>query len=150
MHLTPEFVWDMRFATVSDSETMDTATNEFKYKTSQTDYFTQRTVWDNEAARRADFYYSNKFNNYFRVLAGLQWNPSQETRINQLFSLQYESCCWRVGAVHAYESDKRTSDDGGHSIKLQLELKGLGVLGRGASSLMDRLLEDYELAEARY
>ena len=35
-------------------------------------------------------------------------------------------------------------------MKLQLELKGLGVLGRGASSIMERLLEGYELSEARY
>jgi LPS-assembly protein len=64
--------------------------------------------------------------------------------------IEYESCCWRAAMVHAYERDQVTATNGGHSVKLQVELKGLGVLGRGASSIMERLLEGYELSEARY
>jgi len=128
---------------------MASATNEFKYRTSETDYITQRVVWDNDQAVRTDLYYSNQIG-AFRVLAGLQWEPDTEERVNQVLGLEYESCCWRAAVVHAYERDQVTETNGGNSVKLQLELKGLGALGRGASTLMDRLLEDYELSEARF
>ena len=39
--------------------------------------------------------------------------------------------------IHAYERDKVTEINGGHSMKLQVELKGLGVLGRGTSSIFE-------------
>ena len=142
--------WNTRFSSVADGETMDTATNEVKYKTSETDYVTQRIVWDNDAATRTDLYISNQIGQDWRFLAGTQWEPNTEQRVNQVVGIEYESCCWRAAVVHAYERDQVTSTNGGHSVKLQVELKGLGVLGRGASSIMERLLEGYELSEARY
>ena len=142
--------WNTRFSSVADGETMDTATNEVKYKTSETDYVTQRIVWDNDAATRTDLYISNQIGQDWRFLAGTQWEPNTEQRVNQVVGIEYESCCWRAAVVHAYERDQVTSTNGGHSVKLQVELKGLGVLGRGASSIMKRLLEGYELSEARY
>ncbi len=148
--LAESFNWNTRFTSVSDGETMDTATNEFKYRTSDTDYVTQRIVWDNDAATRSDLYVSNQIGQEWRFLAGLQWEPTTEERVNQVVGIEYESCCWRAAMVHAYERDQVTATNGGHSVKLQLELKGLGVLGRGASSIMERLLEGYELSEARY
>ena len=127
---------------------MDAATNELKYRTSDTNYVTQRIVWDNEVATRTDLYVSNQLGQQWRFLTGVQWEPNTEERVNQVVQIEYESCCWRVAVVHAYERDKATSTDGGHSMwKLQLALKGLGVLGRGASSIMERLLEGYELSE---
>ncbi|MEE2820651.1 MAG: LPS assembly protein LptD [Pseudomonadota bacterium] len=150
VRLGESFNWNTRFASVADGETMDTATNELKYRTSDTDYVTQRIVWDNDAATRTDLYVSNQFSQKWRFLAGLQWEPNTEERVNQVVGMEYESCCWRAAVVHAYERDQITSTDGGHSVKLLLELKGLGVLGRGASSIMERLLEGYELSEARY
>ena len=150
IRLTESFNWNTRFASVADGETMDTATNELKYRKSDQDYVTQRIVWDDNAATRTDLYASNQFSQKLRFLAGLQWEPNTEERINQIVGIEYESCCWRAAVVHAYERDQVTSTDGGHSVKLQLELKGLGVVGRGASSIMERLLEGYELSEARY
>ena len=150
VRLAESFNWNTRFTSVADGETMDTATNELKYRTSDTDYVTQRIVWNNDAATRTDLYVSNQLSQQWRFLAGLQWEPNTEERVNQVVGLEYESCCWRAAVVHAYERDQVTSTDGGHSVKLQLELKGLGVLGRGASSIMERLLEGYELSEARY
>ncbi|MEK9669583.1 MAG: LPS assembly protein LptD [Gammaproteobacteria bacterium] len=148
--LAESFNWNTRFTSVADGETMDTATNEFKYRTSDTDYVTQRVVWDNDAATRTDLYISNQIGQDWRFLAGLQWEPNTEERVNQVVGIEYESCCWRAAMVHAYERDQVTATNGGHSVKLQVELEGLGVLGRGASSIMERLLESYELSEARY
>jgi len=149
VRLAESLRWNTRFNSVADNETMASATNELKYRTSETDYITQRLVWDHDQAVRADLYYSNQMG-AFRVLAGLQWEPDTEKRVNQVLGLEYESCCWRAAVVHAYERDQVTEANGGTSVKLQLELKGLGALGRGASTLMDRLLEDYELSESRF
>ncbi len=150
VRLTESFNWNTRFTSVTDGVTMDTATNELKYRTSNTDYVTQRVVWNNDVATRTDLYVSNQLSQEWRFLAGLQWEPNTEERVNQVVGIEYQSCCWRAAVVHAYERDQVTSTDGGHSLKLQLELKGLGVLGRGASSIMERLLEGYELSEAQY
>jgi LPS-assembly protein len=148
--LAESFNWNTRFSSVANGETMDTATNEFKYRTSDTDYITQRIVWDRDAAARTDLYVSNKIGQDWRFLASLQWEPNTEERVNQVVGIEYESCCWHAAMVHAYERDQVTATNGGHSVKLQVELKGLGVLGRGASSIMERLLESYELSESRY
>ncbi len=150
INLSESFSWNTRFVSVSDSESMDTATNEIKYKTSATDYLTQRTVWENNRASRMDVYSSNQMSNDFRLLAGLQWEPNSNERINQIVGVEYESCCWRAAIVHAYERAQVTSASGGHSLKLKVELKGLSGLGHGVFSVMDRLLENYEFSEARH
>ena len=147
--LGKSFNWNTRFRSVTDGETMDTATNEFKYQTSDTDYMTQRIVWENDASTRADHYISSQVNPNWRFLAGLQWEPDIQERVNQVVGIEYEGCCWRAAMIHAYERDKVTETNGGHSMKLQVELKGLGVLGRGTSSILERLREGYELFESQ-
>ena len=129
---------------------MDTATNEIKYKASDTNYLTQRTVWEDETLRRTDLYLSGQISQKWRLLTGIQWDPTTEERINQVVGAEYASCCWRAAMVHAYERDRVTSTEGGHYVKLQFELKGLGVLGRRVSSIMDSLLEGYDFSEARF
>ncbi|MGB2024720.1 MAG: LPS assembly protein LptD, partial [Litorivicinaceae bacterium] len=148
--LGKSFNWNTRFRSVTDGETMDTATNELKYQISDTDYVTQRIVWDNDAATRTDHYISNQVSPNWRFLAGLQWEPHTEERTNQVIGVEYEGCCWRAAMVHAYERDQVTATNGGHSVKVQVELKGLGALGRGTSKIMERLLEGYELSEPNF
>ena len=143
------FDWNFRFTSVADGETMDRGANEIKYKTSATNYLTQRTVWENEAVRRTDLYLSSQISQKWRLLTGVQWEPSAEERINQVVGAEYASCCWRAAMIHAYERDRVTSGDGGNYVKLQFELKGLGVLGRRVSSIMDSLLDGYDFSEAR-
>ena len=129
---------------------MDRATNEIKYRPSDFNYLTQRTVWNNEDLSRTDFYLSRQISREWRLLTGVQWEPSTEERINQVVGAEYASCCWRAAMIHAYERDRVTSTEGGHYVKLQFELKGLGVLGRRVSSIMDSLLEGYDFSEARF
>ena len=150
VRLGDNLTWATQFRTVSDGETMDTATNEFKYRASDTNYITNRVVWNNEEATRADLYVSQQLGMQWRALAGLQWEPNTEQRVNQVLGVEYESCCWRMAVVHAYEREQAGDTNSGNSLKLQLELKGLGALGRGTTNLLDRLLEDYEVSEARY
>ena len=147
---TKSFEWNIRFSTVADGETMDRATNEIKYRPSDFNYLTQRTVWNNEDLSRTDFYLSRQISREWRLLTGVQWEPSTEERINQVVGAEYASCCWRAAMIHAYERDRVTSTEGGHYVKLQFELKGLGVLGRRVSSIMDSLLEGYDFSEARF
>ncbi|HAN80215.1 MAG TPA: hypothetical protein DCQ47_02065 [Gammaproteobacteria bacterium] len=142
--------WNIRFKSVTDGETMDRATNELKYRASDTDYLTQRTVWKDEALNRSDLYFSRQISRKWRLLTGVQWASNTEERINQVVGAEYTSCCWRAAMIHAYERDRVTSADGGHYVKLQFELKGLGVLGRGVTSIMDSLLEGYDFSEARF
>ena len=142
--------WNIRFKSVTDGETMDRATNELKYRASDTDYLTQRTVWKDEALNQSDLYFSRQISRKWRLLTGVQWASNTEERINQVVGAEYTSCCWRAAMIHAYERDRVTSADGGHYVKLQFELKGLGVLGRGVTSIMDSLLEGYDFSEARF
>ncbi len=143
-------VWNTQYRTIADGDTMDTATNEVKYRTSDTSYITNRVVWNAEEATRTDLYISQQFGMQWRGLFGLQWEPNTEQRVNQVMGVEYESCCWRMALVHAYEREQASATNSGNSVKLQLELKGLGALGRGTTNLLDRLLEDYEVSESRY
>ena len=109
---------------------------------------TQRIVWDSDRAVRADLYASQSIGAW-RALAGLQWDPTSDTRVSQVIGIEYDSCCWRAALVHAYEQDNRTTTASGQTTKLMFELKGLGTLGQGATQLLYRLLEDYERSQAR-
>ena len=129
---------------------MDGATNEIKYKTSDTNYLTQRTVWEDEDFESYRFVFVQSDQSKMETLTGIQWDPSTEERINQVVGAEYASCCWRAAMIHAYERDRVTSTEGGHYVKLQFELKGLGVLGRRVSSIMDSLLEGYDFSETRF
>lgn len=148
--LTDNLNWNTHFESRADSESLANATNEFKYRGSDSDYVVHRIIWENDRATRTDFYYSNQIGLNWRVLAGIQWAQATQERTNQVLGFEYESCCWRGAVVHAYERDQVTLKNSGNSIKFQLEFKGLGATGRGGSTIMDRLLEDYELSEARY
>lgn len=148
--LSPEVSWNTIVRTLADEQGVDSASSELKYRASTTDFVTGRMVWDDNQATRADVFASQQIGPRWRALAGLQWAPQSETRLNQVLGFEYESCCWRMALVHAYEHDETSDTDGGTSVKLQLELKGLGALGRSASNLLDRLLEGYELSESRY
>ena len=150
VRLAEHVQWNTRLQTESDSERLHSATNELKYRTSDTDYITHRVVWTEEQATRTDLYVSKMLGQQWRALGGLQWEPHTEQRVNQVVGVEYESCCWRAALVHAYEREQVSDTNSGHSVKLQLELKGLGALGRGTANLLDRLLEDYEVSESRY
>ncbi len=150
LRLSEHAQWNTRIRTKNDTEQLQSATHELKYQYSDTDYLTHRVVWTDEAATRTDVYASKQITMQWRALAGFQWEPHTEERVNQIVGFEYESCCWRAALVHAYERDQVDATNSGYSVKVQLELKGLGALGQGASNLLDRLLEGYEASESRY
>lgn len=148
VRFTPRLRWNVVLATNDSVSALATGTQTLKWRASDRHYVTQRVVWDDDRAVRADLYASQTLGAW-RALAGLQWDPTTDGRISQVLGLEYESCCWRTALVHAYEQADRTTTSGGQTTKLMFELKGLGALGQGATQLLDRLLEDYERSQAR-
>ena len=148
VRLTSRLRWNLHLASNDSASTLDTGTHTLKWRASARQYVTQRIVWDSDRAVRADLYASQSIGAW-RALAGLQWDPTSDTRVSQVMGIEYDSCCWRAALVHAYEQDNRTTTASGQTTKLMFELKGLGTLGQGATQLLDRLLEDYERSQAR-
>jgi len=146
--LTPRVHWSLHLASDDGVSALDSGTHTLKWRASARRYVTQRIVWDADRAVRADLFASQTIGDW-RALAGLQWNPADETRVSQVLGLEYDSCCWRAALVQAYEQDSRGTSTSGYTTKLMFELKGLGTLGQGATQLLDRLLEDYERSQAR-
>lgn len=75
----------------------------------------------------------------FRLLGRWNYSLRDEDTLEALAGLEYESCCWAVRLmgrrfVQNQEGDKR------NSIYLELELKGLGSLGRGTRDILDRAI----------
>ena len=76
-----------------------------------------------------------------------RWNYAlaRGTTLESFAGLEYESCCWALRTVvRRYLS----SDDGQHTnaLFLQLELKGLTGVGRGAVDFLERSIPGYENA----
>lgn len=150
IRLAENLTWNAQYRSVAEDNSMDTATNEIKYQASDTDYITNRIVWDDNRAKRVDLYMSKRLGSHWRSLAGIQWEPDDENNlVHQIVGFEYESCCWRAALVHVYEEEKQVDDNSGNSLKIQIELKGLSSFGR-ATKILDRLLEGYEVSEARY
>jgi len=61
-------------------------------------------------------------------VSGIEYSLRDETAVDRLFGLQYESCCW---AVRFSASDQVSRRDGSTdaAIRLQVEFKGLGGAG---------------------
>lgn len=73
-----------------------------------------------------------------------RWNYSQRDHrtLESLGGFQYESCCWIFRAIHRrYVSD--ISGDSKRSLYLQMELKGLGNIGKSIDEVLERGILGY-------
>lgn len=84
----------------------------------------------------------------WRTAAGYVYN--HETRASERFALglEYESCCWRAALVKGY--DRQEDGSGAHNVTLQVQLKGLGQIGRRAITTLRDSIEDYEPRPIRF
>ena len=66
------------------------------------------------------------------------------------WGFEYESCCWRASLVQNYDRPDTTGSNGTHSVTLQIQLKGLGMVGRKAITNPEDNIEDFEPRPVRF
>jgi LPS-assembly protein len=65
--------------------------------------------------------------------------------IEQVAGIEYKSCCWRIQVVERRFVDNRPGEAPSlnQSIALQLELIGLGSVGKQSNSFLERSISGY-------
>lgn len=81
-------------------------------------------------------------NERWKVLGRWNYSLREDTTLEALAGVEYSSCCWAIRLfgrqyLRNDQGDKRTG------LLLELELKGLGSLGRGSQRLLERAILGY-------
>ena len=82
-----------------------------------------------------------------RLLAGqIEYSLRDETTIERLVGVQYESCCWaaRVASQRSISNRDGSADT---TVLLQLEFKGLAGVGAGARNKFESDILGYSVYE---
>lgn len=88
-------------------------------------------------------------NEQWTLIARANYSFLEDTDLETMLGFQYESCCWAV-RTFARRYVRNTEGEHRNGIYLELELKGLGSLGRSTQSVLERAIigyrsEDYQL-----
>jgi len=84
--------------------------------------------------------------NHWSFIGQLEYSLRDETTIERLMGVQYESCCWaaRVASQRSISNRDGSSDT---TVMLQLEFKGLAGLGSGARNKFENDILGYSVYE---
>ncbi|WP_082850039.1 LPS-assembly protein LptD [Halioglobus sp. HI00S01] len=93
----------------------------------------------------------------WRVFAGINYSVEAHTSVEDMFGVEYDSCCWMVRLLHLryYDTDsgQRTTDFDDptltreHSTQFQIVLKGMGGFGSRANSIMKDMIRGFNDSE---
>lgn len=84
---------------------------------------------------------------HLRLLAASDYDFDEGRMLSTLAGLEYDACCWALRLVGHRELEPDDDDEDfeyDDAIYLQLVLKGLGGVGRGADSLLKREIPGYD------
>ncbi|QFU74483.1 LPS-assembly protein LptD [Halioglobus maricola] len=93
----------------------------------------------------------------WRVFAAVNYSVEANTSVEDMFGVEYDSCCWTMRLLHLryYDTDGGQSttdfDDPTltreHSTQFQIVLKGMGGFGSRASSIMKDMIRGFTDSE---
>ena len=88
-------------------------------------------------------------NDRWTLIARANYSFLEDTDLETMLGFQYESCCWAL-RTFARRYVRNTQGEHRNGIYVELELKGLGSLGRSTENVLERAIigyrsEDYQL-----
>ncbi|MFV8819729.1 LPS-assembly protein LptD [Haliea sp. E17] len=89
----------------------------------------------------------------WRVFGAINYSMEANTSVEDMFGVEYDSCCWKVRLLHLRYYDNDTTGpltdfndpqlEREKSIQIQIVLKGMGGFGNRASSLMRDMIRGF-------
>ena len=107
-----------------------------------------------EDIKQSDFSFLWSLSQRWGIIGRWGFDLEQQRSYDNIFGIEYESCCWRARVVNRrYLKESNDADEvvePSQGIYFQFELKGLGGLGGAVDRLLDDAISGYrEREEAR-
>ncbi|WP_232059369.1 LPS-assembly protein LptD [Kineobactrum salinum] len=91
-------------------------------------------------------------NDRWRVFAALNYSVESNTSIEDMFGIEYDSCCWRIRLLHLryFDTAGRQNPDFSdpdlereYSTQVQVVLKGMGGFGSRVTDLLEDMIRGF-------
>jgi LPS-assembly protein len=91
-------------------------------------------------------------NDRWRVFAALNYSVENDTSIEDMFGIEYDSCCWRIRLLHLryFDTAGRQNPDFSdpdlereYSTQVQVVLKGMGGFGSRVTDLLEDMIRGF-------
>ncbi len=91
-------------------------------------------------------------NDRWRVFAALNYSVESDTSIEDMFGIEYDSCCWRIRLLHLryFDTAGRQNPDFSdpnlereYSTQVQVVLKGMGGFGSRVTDLLEDMIRGF-------
>ena len=82
-------------------------------------------------------------NPYWRLIGRWNWSLREETTIEAFAGVEYEGCCYALRVLGRHYVRNREGEKN-NALYVELELKGLGSVGRRTEELLQRAILGYE------
>jgi len=92
----------------------------------------------------------------WRVFAAMNYSVEANTSVEDMFGVEYDSCCWRVRLLYLRYFDTAPGENPDFndplleredSTQIQIVLKGMGGFGSRASSIMKDMIRGFNDSE---
>jgi LPS-assembly protein len=114
------------------------------------------TVIDKPVVEQVNISTYFPINRDWSFFAAFNYSLEADTAVEDMFGLEYDSCCWKVRLLHLryYDNESGQNPDFNdpnlqreHSIQVQFVLKGLGGFGNRITSIMEDMIRGFKDVE---
>ena len=137
-------------ATLRDDMGIDSGALAIKYRGSSDTLATLRTRFSDDTVTTYEASALYGINERWRVGGGFAFSRPLDRTQRFAWGFEYESCCWRASLVQSYDRPDTSTSAGTHALTLQVQLKGLGMVGRKAITHLEDNIEDFEPRPIRF
>lgn len=129
---------------------IDTGALGLKYRRTEQQLATLRARFSDDTVTTYEASALHEINDRWRIGGGFAYSRPLERTQRFAWGLEYESCCWRASLVQSYDHPDTSTTGGTHAITLQVQLIGLGMLGRKAITNLEDNIEDFKPRPLRF
>lgn len=137
-------------ATLRDDMGVDSGAVALKYRGSPDTLATVRARFKDDTVTTYEASTLYGINERWRVGGGFAFSRPLDRTQRFAWGFEYESCCWRASLVQSYDRPDTSTSAGTHALTLQVQLKGLGMVGRKAITNLEDNIEDFKPRPIRF
>ena len=121
-----------------------------KYRNSDDQLATIRARFSDDTVTTYEASALYGINERWRIGGGFAFSRPLDRTQRFAWGFEYESCCWRASLVQSYDQPDTSTTGGTHAVTLQVQLIGLGMIGRKAITNLEDNIEDFKPRPLRF
>jgi len=117
---------------------------ELRYRTPDNRLFNLAYRFDSELYENTDLSFSLPVSRQLQLVGRWNYSLLNHHTVEALAGIEYGQCCWRMRLM-GHHLKNGPDSTGTNSFMLQVELAGLGSLGKRVDKLLERSIQDYSV-----